>query len=132
MTLLRSGFAANASGPSFLMPAGAERNPAFTDEFLVEYGAAPFSSIIMTPSGFLTDESWKQIVPLLIKGLRHKIREAAAKLGIDAETADKLKMGLFFDGFKSHVKNLVELVEFVDNNILTCVECRDSTTTCRK
>ena len=80
----------------------------------------------MTESGFLTDEAWKELVPLLIKGLRLKVREAAAKFGIDAATADKLTIALTFDGFKSHVKNLTELLQFAHNNILTAVEGRDS------
>lgn len=42
----------------------------FTDAFLREHGAAAYSKIIMTPSGYLTDEAWKKIVPFLILGLR--------------------------------------------------------------
>ena len=80
----------------------------------------------MTPSGFLTDEAWRDIVPRLCKGLRHQVRDVCEKHGIDPGTADKLKIGLSFDGFKSHVKNLEELVHFADNNILAVVENRDS------
>ena len=102
------------------------RNPDFSDEFLVRHGSAQFSKIIMTESAFLTDEAWKKLVPFLIQGLRHVVREAAAKYGIDAKTADKLLIVLTFDGFKSHLKNLEELVEFADNNILCANEGRDS------
>ena len=90
------------------------------------HGAAPHSSVIMTPTGFLTDESWQQIVPLLIKGVRLKVKVAAARLGIDEATAAKLLIGLSFDGFKAHLKNLMQLTDFADNNILCAVEDRDS------
>ena len=68
---------ANVNGPTFWLLVDKERNPAYTDEFLVSNGAAPFSKIIMTPSVYLTDEAWKELVPSLIKGLRHIIRERA-------------------------------------------------------
>ena len=80
----------------------------------------------MTPSGFLTDEAWIAIVPLLIQGLRHQVAEAGATVGIDQETCAKLMIGLSFDGFKSHVKNLAELQIFAENKIFYIVEGRDS------
>ena len=98
----------------------------YTDDYLTTNGAAPFSKIIMTENAFLTDEAWLQIVPSLIKGLRLKVKEAAFKFGIDKATASKLTIGLTFDGFKSHVKNLRELVMFAENNIMCAVEGRDS------
>lgn len=123
--MIRCGFPANASGPTFFLPAGKVRNPVYTDEFLERNGAAKFSSVIMTPNGFLTDEAWAEIVPLVIQGLRHKVRTAAAKYGIDSETANELLIGLTFDGFKTHLKNK-ELLFFSENNILAAVEGRDS------
>ena len=126
MTIIRCGFPANASGPSYFLLSGKAKNPAYSDEYLVRHGAAPFSTIIMTESGFLTDEAWKELVPLLIKGIRWKVQQAATKLGISSEKDDQLLIGLTFDGFKSHLKNLVQLVEFSDSLILCAVENRDS------
>ena len=98
----------------------------FTDEFLLQHGAAPYSKIIMTPTGYLTDEAWKQIVPLLILGLRQAVTDEARELGIDEATANRLMMGLTFDGFKTHVKNLTELINMADALILAVCEGRDS------
>ena len=84
------------------------------------------SSVIMTPTGYLTDEAWTTIVPMLCKGLRHKIRQAAATFGIDGATADKLLLGLTFDGFKVHTKMLMQLTIFRSYNIIAAVEDRDS------
>lgn len=124
--MIRSGFPANASGPTFFLPAGTVRNQHFTDSYLERHGAAKFSTIVMTPSGYLTDEAWEIIVPLLLKGIRHKVAEAAKTLRIDEETASKLLVGLTFDGFKTHVKNFAELINMAEANVLALVENRDS------
>ena len=71
--MLRSGFASNDSGSTFFLPGGTRQNQAFTDEFLERHGAVKGSSVIMTPSGYLTDEAWKQIIPKLIMGVRHHV-----------------------------------------------------------
>ena len=123
---MRCGFPNNVSGPTFILLSGTKKNAAYTDEFLVQNGAAEFSTIVMTPSGFLTDEAWRFIVPLLIKEIRKVVRDCAWAFGIDNATADKLLVGLTFDGFKSHVKNLEELLNMSDSNILAVVEGRDS------
>ena len=119
---MRCGFPNNVSGPTFILLSGTKKNATYTDEFLVQNGAAEFSTIVMTPSGFLTDEAWRFIVPLLIKGIRKVVRDCAWAFGIDNATADKLLVGLTFDGFKSHVKNLEELLNMSDSNILAVVE----------
>ena len=105
---------------------GKVRNPVYTDAFLERHGAARHSSIIMTPSGFLTDEAWIELVPKLIRGIREKVRSVAVAMGISVANADKLQIGLTFDGFKSHLKNLLQLVMFRENGIICCVENRDS------
>lgn len=109
-----------------MLLSGKEKNPVYTDQFLVENGAAEYSTIVMTPTGFLTDDSWRFIVPLLIKGIRKVVRDVAWTFGIDSKTADKLLVGLTFDGFKTHVKNLEELINMADSNIMALVEGRDS------
>ena len=111
--MARSGNAANVSGPTYFCCAGQEPNPAFTDEYLVQNGAAPFSKVVMTPTAYMTDDTWQYIVPPFTEGWRHLLREAAAMYGISAEKADQLLMGLFLDGFKAHTKNLVELIKMV-------------------
>ena len=109
-----------------MLPPGTTRNPLFTDDYLERNGAAKFSTVVMTKNGFLTDEAWATIVPRLTKGLRHLVANAAAQHGIDRATADKLLIGLCFDGFKSHTNNYAELINMADQNILACVENRDS------
>lgn len=125
-TQIRCGCAGNVSGPTFWLMTGKDVNAVYTEEFLEQNGAAKFSMIIMTPTGFLTDEAWQQMEPNLTSGIRHAVRIAANRLGIDSATADRLLVGLGFDGFKVHVKNFVELVNLAAKLILAMVENRDS------
>ena len=80
----------------------------------------------MTETGFLTDQAWAQMVPNLIRGIRKVVIDKAGTLGIDEVTAKQLLIGLTFDGFKTHLKNLGELADMASNNILAVVEGRDS------
>lgn len=80
----------------------------------------------MTPTGFLTAEAWAKIVPLYIKGTRRILTEACAKFGIDKATSLKLYIGQFFDGFKIHTEQFLQLLLFFAHNIICAVENRDS------
>ena len=126
ITQLRSGFPGNTSGPTFFLLSGKKKNPVYTDEFLERQGAKKYSTVVMTPTGYLTEEAWATIIPLHIKGVRHILTEECAKLGVDKATADKLLIGQFFDGFGIHTKTFVVLVLFAVHNFLCAVENRDS------
>lgn len=128
---MRNGFPGNRSGPTFFLLSGKTKNPAYTDEFLERNGAAKYSSVIMTPTGYLTTESWKDIVTRHIAGVWHVVIEEAAKLGIDEATARKLYIGQFFDGFGVHTKELMQLLEFALSNMICAVENRDSSEMCQ-
>ena len=108
------------------MPAGKVKNPAYTDEFLRSQGAAEYSSVIMTPTGYLTTDTWGIIVPLMCKGIRKVVEKKGAEFGIDAETCAKLLVGLTFDGCKQHTELLEKLLEMAGYNILGLLERRDS------
>ena len=126
ITLIRSGYPAGISGPSFFLPEGTHKNPVYTDEFLERNGAAKFSSVVMTPSAFLTKDSWRIIVPKFIKGIRYQVVQICAKYGVSEEKANRLLVGVFFDGFKIHTEEELKLVEFAENNCLCACENRDS------
>ena len=131
VSMLRSGSPANVSGATYLLLAGKNRNPVYTDEYLVRHGAKKYSTIVMTPTGYLTKEAWAIIVPLHIKSIRHNVRLACAKLGIDKKTADELYVGQFFDGFGVHTKEFLQLILFAESNVLCAVENRDSSEFCQ-
>ena len=125
--MMRSGFPGNASGPTFFLPAGKTKNEAYTEEFLVRNGAAKYSEVVMTPTGYLTEEVFRYILPRMCKGLRQKLRDFGATLGVDAATCDKLIMGLTWDGCKIHNKIYEELIAMAkEYNMLALCEGRDS------
>ena len=126
ITMIRCGCAANESGPSFFSPAGKECNPVYTDSFLEQHGAKKYSTVVMTPTGFLTAEAWREIVPRHIKGIWHVVVQACAKLGVDEQTARQLHIAQFFDGFKVHTEEFLQLITFAESNFLCAVENRDS------
>ena len=126
ITMLRNGFPGNRSGPTFFLLSGKTKNPVYTDEFLERNGAAKYSSVIMTPTGYMTREAWAEIIPLHIKGVWHVVIEECAKLGVDEATARKLYIGEFFDGFGAHTKSIMQLVQMAQANFICAVENRDS------
>ena len=58
--------------------------------------------------------------------MRLQVQQNCARFGITSEKAAQLIIGLSFDGFKTHLKNFSELVEFANNDVLCAVENRDS------
>ena len=58
------------SGPCFFLMSGTGLKKGFTPECLVKHGACPGSRVVMTPSGFLTDDAFDQFVEDLAKGIR--------------------------------------------------------------
>ena len=69
ITLYRTGSVAG-NGPCAFLMAGQRRRPGFDDDFLMKHGAAAGSTLVMTESGFMTDDAWAVIAPKMIKGIR--------------------------------------------------------------
>ena len=57
-TIYRLGSTAGATGPTAFLPAGKQRKAGYTDAFLVKHGAPAGSTIVMTPTGYMTEEAW--------------------------------------------------------------------------
>lgn len=70
VTLYRTGSAAGVTGPTAFLPPGQRRRTGFTDNFLVENGAADGSTIVMTATGYMTEEAWVELAPKMAYGLR--------------------------------------------------------------
>lgn len=119
ITLVRCGNAAGNSGPTFFLLAGKHRKPAYTPAFLEEFGAAPQSDIVMTPSAFMTDDAWSELIPRLAKGLR--------MMPVVADHPGAWIL-LSLDGYKSHTKPTKCLPLLAQHKILLIVENRDSST----
>jgi len=70
ITMYRTGTASGSTGPTGFLPAGHRVRAGFDAAFLEKHGAAPGSSIHMTPTGFMTDEAWDAMAIRQAKGCR--------------------------------------------------------------
>ena len=69
MTTLRTG-CAKGNGPSAFLLKGEKVAPGYTKRFFQNQGMAPGTFACMTPSAFMTIESWRVCVRKLIEGIR--------------------------------------------------------------
>ena len=69
-TVYRVGSPSGATGPTGFLPPGLRRQTGFTDDFLVKHGAAPGSTIVMTPTGYMTEDAWVEMAPSMATGIR--------------------------------------------------------------
>jgi hypothetical protein len=94
MTLYRTGSIAGTQGPTIAVMAGKHQRAGFTDKFLTKHGMVEGSTIIMTPTAFVTEEAWEEMTPFVIEGIR----------SIDIVKANPQWWVLeVFDGFGPHV-----------------------------
>ena len=61
ITMFRSGVTSGDNGPTAFLMKGKRKKAAFTDEFLVENGCAPGSTVVMTENAFMTNDAWIEI-----------------------------------------------------------------------
>jgi hypothetical protein len=97
--------------------AGKKRRNGFTDAYLMQYGAAEGSTIIMMPTAFVTEEAWLEMTPFVIKGIR----------AIEIIKANPQWWVLeVFDGFGPHVSSYEAMKMRYDAKILSLKEEGDS------
>jgi hypothetical protein len=70
ITVYRCGSSAGVDGPTGFLPPGAYRKSSYTDAYLLKHGAAPYSTIIMTKAGYMTEDAWVSMAPFMAKGIR--------------------------------------------------------------
>eukprot|EP00978_Attheya_sp_CCMP212_P000306 scaffold593_cov31-Attheya_sp.AAC.1 len=95
ITVVRTGNTNGSTGPTIFLGKGthANRHKDMTDEWLLQQGMAPGSTIIMTENAYMTNEAWIQAAPHLMKGYR--------QMPIIKDNPDWGIVELL-DGFKSH------------------------------
>eukprot|EP00978_Attheya_sp_CCMP212_P031727 scaffold120920_cov35-Attheya_sp.AAC.1 len=117
ITLYRTGSVAGSQGPTIALMKGKRRKVGYSDKFLVKKGFAEGSTIIMTPTAFVTEEAWEEMTPFVIKGIR----------SIDIIKANPQWWVLeVFDGFGLHVSSYKAMKDRYDNKILSLKEEGDS------
>ena len=72
ITILRVGNAAGSDGPIIIILKGKDKKiySKVLNDIVKAFGCPPGSCVINTPSAYMTDEAWKELVPALIKGIR--------------------------------------------------------------
>eukprot|EP00966_Prymnesium_polylepis_P311659 7201433-Prymnesium_polylepis.1 len=117
VTLYRLGNCAGDDGPTGFLPPGHRRKPAYTDEFLVKHGASPGSCIVMTKTGYMTEEAWVEMAPKMVTGIR------AMPVVKDMPNWWVLKI---IDGFGPHTSSEKAMQIYWDAKILLLKEEADS------
>jgi hypothetical protein len=98
VTTLRVGSAAGVKGPTIFLSAGKTVRAGYTSAYLKRCGAPAGSSIIPTPSAFMTDEAWDESALIIVKQLR--------KTPVVVDCPPEWPLIIFGDGFSSHVMTL--------------------------
>ena len=88
------------------------------DKFLLYHGAAAGSTIVMTPTAFMTEQAWETMTPSVIKGLR----SASYTVNVNPQWW-VLEV---FDGFGPHTSSLSSMQMRFDNKIMSLKEEDDS------
>ena len=122
ITVYRVGFACGATGPTAFLPAGQRRKAGYTDEFLVKSGAPPGSTIVMTPTGYMTEDAWLQMAPTIADGIR--------TMPLICEKPDWWVLK-FIDGFGPHTSSEAAMQIYADKKIILVKEEGDSSHVCQ-
>jgi hypothetical protein len=117
ITMYRTGSVAGDTGPTIFLMAGERIRSNFNDAMLKRNGAQEGSTIIMTPTAFVTEEAWTKMTPSLVRGLR------SMPIVIDNPQWWMLEI---FDGFGPHLSSLAAMEIRHDNKILAMKEEGDS------
>uniref|UniRef100_A0A7S2XM23 Uncharacterized protein n=1 Tax=Attheya septentrionalis TaxID=420275 RepID=A0A7S2XM23_9STRA len=117
MSVYRIGNVAGTQGPTIMIMSGKRRRKGFTDAYLKRYGAAEGSTIVMTPTAFVTEVAWLEMTPFVIKGIR----------AVDVVKANPQWWALeVFDGFGPHVSSYEAMKLRYEAKILSLKEEGDS------
>ena len=118
ITMYRTGNIAGTTGPTVFLLEGKHRRVGYTDKWLMDNGAAAGSTIVMTPTAFMTEQAWEAMTPSVIKGLR------SASSIVNANP--QWWVLEVFDGFGPHTSSLSSMQMRFDNKILSLKEEGDS------
>eukprot|EP00978_Attheya_sp_CCMP212_P031047 scaffold116016_cov35-Attheya_sp.AAC.2 len=106
IALYHTGLVAGTQGPTIALMKGKRRKVGYKG-----------STIIMTPTAFVTEEAWEEMTPFGIKGIR----------SIDIIKANPQWWVLeVFDGFGPHISSYKAMKDRYDNKILSLKEEGDS------
>jgi hypothetical protein len=122
ITILRSAAFGGATGPTNFVMKGARVKSGFTPKYLVKHGAAPGSSVVMTPNAFMTESAWLEMAVSRADGIRAMpvIRDHPEWYCFE-----------IMDGFGPHWSNPEVLQIYRDRRILQGKEEGDTSQVCQ-
>ncbi len=117
ISMYRTGCIAGDTGPTIFLCSGKKKRAGFTDKVLLQNGAAPGSTIIMTENAYMTNDAWEEMAPNIVKGIRQMpvVRDNPQWWVLEV-----------FDGFGSHLTGLRAMKLRDENKILSLKEEGDS------
>ena len=116
-TIYRAGSSAGATAPTSCLPPGQRRRAGYTDEFLIKHGAPTGSMIVMTPTGYMTEEAWLEMAP----GMSDGIRQMPVISSMPEWWCLKI-----IEGFDPHTSSEKAMQIYADHKILLLTEEGDS------
>jgi hypothetical protein len=117
ITVYRVGSAAGADGPTAFLPPGKHRKNGYTDEFLQKHGASKGSTIVMTPTGYMTEEAWDKLSPTMADGIR--------SMPVISEKPEWWVVKII-DGFGPHTSSLEAMKIYYSRKIILLKEEGDA------
>ena len=121
-TIYRVGSTAGATGPTAFLPPGKHRKAGYTDAFLVKHGAPAGSTIVMTPTGYMTEDAWLEMAPSIAGGIR--------KLDIIKDMPHWWALKII-DGFGAHTSSEQAMEIYSEHKILLLKEDADTSHACQ-
>jgi hypothetical protein len=117
ITVYRVGSAAGKDGPTGFLPPGLRCKHGYTDKFLIENGAAVGSTIIMTPTGYMTEEAWDEMAQPMAAGIR--------QMDVIKDNPEWWVVKII-DGYGPHVSSVRAMEIYQQHKILLLKEEGDS------
>ena len=121
-TIYRVGSTAGATGPTGFLPPGKQRKAGYTDAFLEKHGAPPGSMVVMTPTGYMTEDAWLEMAPKMAAGIRQ------VKVVVDMPNWWVLKI---IDGFGAHTSSERAMEVYSAAKILLLKEDAETSHACQ-
>jgi hypothetical protein len=117
ITSYRIGSVAGENGPTAFLMAGKRIKAGYTGNFLFQHGAASGSVIVMTKTGFMTEDAWVEMAPSQAAGIR-------AMPGIVNNPGWWVLV--IVDGFGPHTSSPAAMKIYADSKIMLLKEEADS------
>lgn len=122
ITMYRTGSAAGATGPTSFLPPGIKRKTGFNDDFLTRNGCAPGSTIVMTKTGYMTEEAWLEMAEKTAAGIR--------SMPVIADNPDWWVIKII-DGFGPHTSSPAAMEIYAKHKIMLIKEEGDTSQVCQ-